>query len=75
MYVIWRIIIMVMGIVYTAKELRKMAEKTGFVFSRQKGSHAIYKHADGRQTVIPMHNNDVPKGTANSIIKDIEGGK
>jgi predicted RNA binding protein YcfA (HicA-like mRNA interferase family) len=64
-----------MGNAYSARELRKMAEKAGFVLKRQKGSHAIYRHKDGRQTIIPMHNGDLTKGVANSILKTIAGEK
>lgn len=66
-----------MGNTYTAEELVKLAKKQGFVFKNQKGSHAMYESQDGRKTVIPMHRGDVPKGTANSILKDIgiKGGK
>ena len=38
-----------------AKELARAAEKLGFVRVRQKGSHAFWKHADGRATTIPVH--------------------
>ena len=38
-----------------AKDFIKVVEKLGFYFDRQKGSHAIYKHNDGRRVVIPIH--------------------
>ncbi|WP_422387111.1 type II toxin-antitoxin system HicA family toxin [Aphanizomenon flos-aquae] len=31
------------------KDFIKVVEKLGFYFDRQKGSHAIYKHNDGRR--------------------------
>lgn len=40
-----------------AKELEKAAHKLGFVKARQKGSHARWKHPDGRSTTIPVHGN------------------
>ena len=40
-----------------ASELSKAAKKLGFVKVRQKGSHARWKHEDGRATTIPVHNN------------------
>ncbi|PSB25237.1 type II toxin-antitoxin system HicA family toxin [Stenomitos frigidus] len=38
-----------------ASELAKVARKLGFEPVRQKGSHARWKHADGRATTIPVH--------------------
>lgn len=40
-----------------AKELEKVARKLGFEKARQKGSHARWKHSDGRATTIPIHGN------------------
>jgi predicted RNA binding protein YcfA (HicA-like mRNA interferase family) len=40
-----------------ASELTKVAKKLGFVKIRQKGSHARWKHQDGRATTIPIHGN------------------
>ena len=38
-----------------AKELARVAKKLGFIKARQKGSHARWKHPDGRATTIPIH--------------------
>lgn len=35
-----------------AKTLEKVAKKLGFEKLRQKGSHARWKHSDGRATTI-----------------------
>jgi len=40
-----------------AKELERVARKLGFEKVRQKGSHARWRHADGRATTIPIHGN------------------
>ena len=66
-----------MGTTYTAKELRKLAEKQGFILKNQKGSHVFYENEDGRKTTIPMHKGNMHPKTANSILKDIgiKGGK
>lgn len=40
-----------------AKTLEKVAKKLGFEKIRQKGSHARWKHSDGRATTIPIHGN------------------
>ncbi len=54
----------------SGKELAKIVEKLGFAFSHQTGSHAVYKHADGRKTVIPMHGNEeIGPGLLAKIIK------
>ncbi|MBI4009567.1 MAG: type II toxin-antitoxin system HicA family toxin [Candidatus Aenigmarchaeota archaeon] len=39
----------------TGKELGRIIEKAGFVFSHQTGSHLVYNHPDGRRTTIPHH--------------------
>lgn len=55
-----------------AKEFIKIVEKLGFYFDRQKGSHAIYKHNDGRRVVIPFHSGkDLKPGTLMGMIQDI----
>ncbi len=54
------------------KQIVKLALKLGFVLDRQKGSHAIYYHAqDKRRAVIPMHNKDLKPGTLRGIIGDL----
>ena len=56
----------------TAKKLIKILEANGFILSRQKGSHYIYKHPDSNIIVpIPLHgkNNPIPIGTLLAIIK------
>ena len=54
----------------TGKEVAKIAEKLGFKFIRQVGSHMTYVHADGRKTVIPKHpGEEIGSGLLNKIIK------
>jgi predicted RNA binding protein YcfA (HicA-like mRNA interferase family) len=38
-----------------SRDLEKVASKLGFSKARQKGSHARWKHPDGRATTIPIH--------------------
>ena len=38
-----------------ARELMRAAGALGFAQVRQKGSHARWRHADGRATTIPIH--------------------
>ncbi|EGJ29041.1 MULTISPECIES: type II toxin-antitoxin system HicA family toxin [Moorena] len=40
-----------------AKTLEKVAKQLGFHKVRQKGTHARWKHPDGRSTTIPVHGN------------------
>lgn len=56
----------------TAKQLIKILEKYGFILSRQKGSHKIYKNPDSRIIVpVPIHGKSkpIPIGTFLSIIR------
>jgi predicted RNA binding protein YcfA (HicA-like mRNA interferase family) len=50
-----------------------MAEEVGFVFERQRGSHAVYyRQHDGRRIVIPMHGaKDLKPGTLRGLIADM----
>ncbi|GHT01125.1 toxin HicA [Planctomycetales bacterium] len=59
-----------MGEVFTVRELRKMLTDDGWRQVAQAGSHCHFRHPikDGKVT-IPLHNKDVKKGTANSILK------
>jgi predicted RNA binding protein YcfA (HicA-like mRNA interferase family) len=38
-----------------AKTMEKVLYHIGFERVRQKGSHVIYRHTDGRTTTIPHH--------------------
>lgn len=56
----------------TAKKLIKILIANGFILSRQKGSHAIYKHNESKIIVpIPLHGKNKPIyiGTLLAIIK------
>jgi predicted RNA binding protein YcfA (HicA-like mRNA interferase family) len=55
-----------------AKEFIRVIEKLGFYFDRQKGSHVIYKHIDGRRVVVSIHiGKDIKPGTLMGMIQDI----
>lgn len=42
--------------VVPARDVIRVAEKLGFAFDRQKGSHMVYlRAADHRRLVIPVH--------------------
>ncbi len=56
--------------VLTGLELAKVIEKLGFSLAHQSGSHRVYKHPDGRMTVIPVHRGEeIGPGLLNKIIK------
>ncbi|MDO8840733.1 type II toxin-antitoxin system HicA family toxin [Methanocalculus sp.] len=53
-----------------AEKIIKILEETGFSCIRQKGSHIIMKHPDGRSIVIPDHQGeDLGRGIVRSIIR------
>ncbi len=57
----------------TARELVRAAEKLGFAFDRQKGSHAVYvRPSDGSRIVIPIHaGRDIKPKTLAGILDDM----
>lgn len=51
----------------------RVAEKLGFVFRRQTGSHAIYvRPSDQARVVIPMHRGELKRKTLRGIIQDLK---
>ena len=50
--------------------MRQVLEKLEFICIRQSGSHAVYHHADGRWTTVPMHKGkDLGKGILEKSLK------
>jgi predicted RNA binding protein YcfA (HicA-like mRNA interferase family) len=43
----------------TANEMIKIVEKLGFRFSRQSGSHKIYKNKEGKRITIAYHSGKI----------------
>ena len=59
-------------ILINAIKLEKLVFKLGFVKIRQKGSHAFYRHSDGRTTTIPFHTGkDLPRPLLRDILREI----
>lgn len=57
----------------TGRILIKALERAGFRVSRQKGSHVILKHDDGRVTVVPAHKGeDIGPGLLRKILADTD---
>jgi predicted RNA binding protein YcfA (HicA-like mRNA interferase family) len=55
-----------------ARDLQKVARKLGFQLVRQKGSHARWKHPDGRATTIPIHgDNEIGSWLFYEILKQM----
>jgi predicted RNA binding protein YcfA (HicA-like mRNA interferase family) len=56
-----------------AADVVRAAERLGFVFDRQKGSHAVYRRpSDGARAVIPMHaGKDLKPKTLVGILADL----
>jgi predicted RNA binding protein YcfA (HicA-like mRNA interferase family) len=48
-------------------------ERAGFEVIRTKGSHYFPRHRDdpSRQTVVPIHRNDLPTGTLRAILRQV----
>ena len=59
----------------TAREFVAVAERVGFVFDRQKGSHAVYvRTTEQRCTtlVVPVHKGrTLKRGTLHGLIDDM----
>jgi predicted RNA binding protein YcfA (HicA-like mRNA interferase family) len=57
----------------TAAEVIEVLERAGFSFSRQSGSHKIYKNREGKRVTIPYHSGKIlhPKVLA-SILRDAD---
>ena len=57
--------------IWKAKEIINLIEGDGWFLVRQKGSHKHYRHPTKQGTVtVPLSgNDDIPPGTANSILK------
>lgn len=55
------------------RQMERALFRMGFVKTRQKGSHAFYRHSDGRATTVPHHRGrDLAKPLVKAILADIE---
>ncbi|MBI4611022.1 MAG: type II toxin-antitoxin system HicA family toxin [Candidatus Rokubacteria bacterium] len=55
----------------SAHEVIRLLERNGFLLERQGGSHAIYRHPDGRRATVPVHGKrDLGRGLLRRILKD-----
>jgi len=57
----------------TSGEFEKLLFLLGFQFIRQKGSHAFYRHTDGRYTTLPHHGNQLlTRSLISQILREIK---
>lgn len=55
------------------RDLIRVLNLIGFHKTRQSGSHAFFKHSDGRTTTVPIHaGRDIDKGLFKTILNEIE---
>ena len=55
-----------------SEKLIKVLLRIGFLKHHQVGSHAQFKHPDGRRITVPVHRGkEIPGGTLQAIIRDI----
>jgi len=56
-----------------SRELVAVLVKIGFELARQRGSHARFKHPDGRVVTIPVHPaTDIGRGLLRKILRDAD---
>ena len=56
-----------------ARTIERVLLDLGFVKTRQRGSHAFYRHPDGRTTTLPHHpGRDLGRPLIRAILKEIE---
>jgi predicted RNA binding protein YcfA (HicA-like mRNA interferase family) len=54
----------------SAKEAMRALERAGFVFQRQRGSHATLRHpVSSRTIVIPIHGGDLKRPLLKAILQ------
>ena len=54
------------------RDIEKVLVKLGFSSRPGKGSHVVYKHPDGRRTVVPGHRRPVRIGTLRAILRQVD---
>jgi predicted RNA binding protein YcfA (HicA-like mRNA interferase family) len=56
----------------SARQFIRALEHDGFTLQRVRGSHRIFRHADGRRVVVAYHglNDTFPIGTLRAMIAD-----
>ena len=53
------------------KDVSRKLRCLGFAFDRQaRGSHEIWRHADGRRTTLVRHTRPIAEGTLRAILRE-----
>jgi mRNA interferase HicA len=53
-----------------SSEFKRWLARQGATFTAAKGSH-FHVHLNGKQSIIPMHQKDLPTGTVEAIKKQL----
>jgi len=56
----------------TPKKLAKILHDLGFEERDAEGSHVLFRHPDGRTTVVAMKSKDISRGLLRKILHDID---
>ncbi|MDO8751405.1 MAG: type II toxin-antitoxin system HicA family toxin [Dehalococcoidia bacterium] len=57
----------------TGADIVGALSKAGFVVVRQRGSHMVLTHEDGRSTVVPVHRGEtIGRGLLSKILRDAD---
>jgi len=57
------------------RDLIRRAERMGYQFLREGGSHTIYADAEKTRLILIPRHREIREGTAHSILKRLEGSK
>ncbi len=59
--------------VIDARMMEKLLVSLGFERTRQRGSHAVYRHPDGRWTTVPHHpGRDLARPLIRQILREVD---
>ncbi len=54
-----------------ARDVIRVLHRLGFYEARQRGSHVIFTHPNGRNTVVPVHSGeDIGRGLLHAILRE-----
>ncbi len=57
----------------SSRRIIAILEQHGFVRVRQSGSHAVFRHPNGRRTTVPIHpGRDLGRGLLRQIMRDAQ---
>jgi len=54
------------------RDIETILIKKGFAGRPAKGGHVVFRHVNGRHTVVPNHNRPVRTGTLRAILRQAE---